>query len=59
MVIEQAKGVLAAGGGIDVDRAFGALRDYARRDQMRLDQLASKVIVDQPMVDQVLNRHPG
>jgi GAF domain-containing protein len=59
VVIEQAKGVLAARGGIDVEHAFGALRDYARRHQMRLDQLASKVIVDQPMADQVLNRHPG
>lgn len=43
-VIEQAKGVLAAHGGIDVDRAFNLLRAYARRTNARLADTARAVV---------------
>ena len=43
VVIEQAKGVLSAHGGIDMDRAFGALRGYARAHNLRLSALAFAV----------------
>jgi hypothetical protein len=43
VVIEQAKGVLSAQGGIDMDRAFAALRGYARSHNIRLSDLAFTV----------------
>lgn len=43
IVIEQAKGVLSASGGIGVDAAFAALRDYARRNNLTLRSVAEGV----------------
>ena len=43
VVIEQAKGVLSAQGGLDMDRAFAALRGYARSHNIRLSDLAFTV----------------
>ena len=43
VVIEQAKGVLSSHGGVDMDRAFGALRSYARSHNLRLSDLARTV----------------
>ncbi|MFI0511967.1 GAF domain-containing protein [Streptomyces canus] len=42
--IEQAKGMLAERWSVPADRAFRALRQYARRHRLPLDQVASTVI---------------
>jgi transcriptional regulator with GAF, ATPase, and Fis domain len=44
LIIEQAKGVLAERGKIDMDRAFHLLRAHARRTNRRLAELAGAVI---------------
>lgn len=54
-MIEQAKGVLAQRGHTDVQRAFSALRAYARRHRVRLHHLASRVTVDDQLADEVLD----
>ena len=43
IVIEQAKGVLSAHGSVDMDKAFAALRGYARSHNRRLSELAFAV----------------
>lgn len=44
IVIEQAKGVLAERGAVDMDEAFALLRAYARKTQQRLPDLARAVV---------------
>ena len=44
VVIEQSKGVLAERGSLDMDRAFTALRSYARRTDQRLVDVARAVV---------------
>lgn len=44
VVIEQAKGVLAASQNIGVDQAFRQLRDRARRTNSKLEAVAAEVI---------------
>ena len=44
LIIEQAKGVLAERGAIDMDRAFNLLRTHARRTNRRLADLARDVV---------------
>ena len=44
LVIEQAKGVLAERGALDMDRAFNLLRAHARRTNQRLADLARAVV---------------
>ncbi len=46
VVIEQAKGVLAARGSITMDEAFLRLRGYARTNHLRLTELAHSVADD-------------
>jgi transcriptional regulator with GAF, ATPase, and Fis domain len=44
VVIEQAKGKLAERLGVDMDRAFGLLRDFARARNRRLSELAQAFV---------------
>jgi hypothetical protein len=44
LIIEQAKGVLAERGSLDMDRAFNLLRAHARRTNQRLADLARAVV---------------
>ncbi|MEC4018562.1 ANTAR domain-containing protein [Streptomyces sp. H27-D2] len=44
VVIEQAKGIIAARGGVSMDAAFARLRAHARRHGIRLTTLAHGVI---------------
>jgi transcriptional regulator with GAF, ATPase, and Fis domain len=44
LIIEQAKGVLAERGAIDMDQAFNVLRAHARRTNRRLADLARSVV---------------
>ncbi len=42
-VVEQAKGVLAEAGGLDMHQAYVALRDYAHTHRKRLSEIAREV----------------
>ena len=44
VIIEQAKGVLAERGDVDMDRAFVLLRSYSRRTHQRLADVARAVV---------------
>lgn len=44
IVLEQAKGVLAYAGKLDMDRAFNVLRRYARDHGARLSDVASRIV---------------
>ena len=44
MVVEQAKGVLANHGHLDMQQAFNALRRYARDRNERLSDVAAGVV---------------
>ena len=44
VVIEQAKGIVGEQGGIDMEHAFGTLRNHARRHNLRLADVATSVI---------------
>jgi GAF domain-containing protein len=47
VIIEQAKGALSGHGRIDVEDAFGRLRDYARAHNLLLTDLARSVVTDE------------
>jgi transcriptional regulator with GAF, ATPase, and Fis domain len=44
LIIEQAKGVLAERGTLDMDRAFNVLRGHARKNNKKLADLAREVV---------------
>lgn len=52
VIIEQAKGMLAERHSVDMERAFTALRRYARSHQVRLSDLARAFVVgEEPLGD--------
>jgi GAF domain-containing protein len=55
VLIEQAKGALAERAGLDVNAAFSAMRDYARRHGQTIRDVAARVL-DGTLADAVLNR---
>jgi transcriptional regulator with GAF, ATPase, and Fis domain len=44
IIIEQAKGVVAQAGNLDMDRAFQAVRGYARSHNTRLSEIAHRLV---------------
>ncbi len=54
VVIEQAKGVLAERGNLDMAAAFKQLREHARRTQQRLTLLAEAVVARDADIDAIL-----
>jgi hypothetical protein len=44
IAIEQAKGVLAASGGVDMATAFASMRDYARSSNLKLSAVAEDIV---------------
>ena len=59
VVIEQAKGVLAEQGGMDMDAAFRVLRAYARQSNRRLADIAHDVVDRQmSVINGLLSKHP-
>jgi GAF domain-containing protein len=53
IAIEQAKGVLSAGGDLDMEQAFGAMRAYARSHKRRLVDVA-QAITDRTLTAQAV-----
>ncbi len=58
VTIEQAKGVLAHAGDIDMDQAFQILRQHARNQRMRLTDLAEQLVTSQLGPREVLPDRP-
>lgn len=60
VVIEQAKGVLAFAGNLEMEQAFHALRDHARNNSRRLADVARELVVGELRPEEVLTarRHP-
>ncbi len=56
VVLEQAKGVIAASGELAMEVAFGVLRGYARHHRRRLSEVAAEVVSRRLRAD-VLLRH--
>jgi transcriptional regulator with GAF, ATPase, and Fis domain len=54
VIIEQAKGVLAAHGQLDMNGAFAQLRQHARVKNLRLSDLARAVVEGTTQVEEVL-----
>lgn len=54
VIIEQAKGVLAQRGGLDMDASFERLRRYARNHNRRLSEIAHEIVDTDLAADDVL-----
>ncbi len=59
IVIEQAKGVLAERGSMDMHHAFERLRGYARAHNQRLSDVAQAVVLHGTLADAVLHDRSG
>jgi AmiR/NasT family two-component response regulator len=55
VIIEQAKGMLAERGRIDLAQAFALLREHARSRQQRLSDLARDVVNGATVLDALLD----
>ncbi|MEJ7585637.1 MAG: GAF and ANTAR domain-containing protein [Acidimicrobiales bacterium] len=55
VAIEQAKGMLAERGGIDMDEAFSRLRSFARTNNRRLTELAMELVEGTVSLDVVVS----
>jgi GAF domain-containing protein len=58
IIIEQAKGVLAERGNIDMDAAFDRLRRYSRDHNLKLSDVGRQII-EADLATAVLTRHPA
>ena len=58
VIIEQAKGKLAERLGLDMEQAFGLLRDYARARNLRLAELAQSFVSGTGILDSQLQGKP-
>ena len=56
VVIEQAKGVVAQAGDIEIDQAFIALRSYSRDHNLKLTEVAHAVVSRRFLPEQILTR---
>ena len=56
IAIEQAKGMLAEHGGVDMDEAFSRLRRFARNHNRRLTEVAESLVAGQLKVNDVAAR---
>jgi GAF domain-containing protein len=59
IVIEQAKGVLAERGNLDMQGAFERLRGYARTHNQKLSDIAATVVLQNTVADAVLGEFGG
>ncbi|MGO4256913.1 GAF and ANTAR domain-containing protein [Marmoricola sp. RAF53] len=57
IVVEQAKGVLAERGGLDMEGAFERLRAYARTHNEKLSEVAGRLVHQELSADTVLLPH--
>ncbi|MFJ5986236.1 ANTAR domain-containing protein [Lentzea sp. NPDC092896] len=58
VVIEQAKGVLAFAGNLEMEKAFQALRDYSRNRGRRLADVARELVLGELRPDDLLTSSP-
>ncbi len=54
VLIEQAKGLLAHAGGLEIDQAFAALRSYSRDHNLKLTDVAHALVSRQLLPEQIL-----
>lgn len=59
IVLEQAKGVIAEHGDLDMEQAFGMLRRYTREHDQRLSDVARQVVSKELPARQLLDHHPA
>jgi AmiR/NasT family two-component response regulator len=58
VVIEQAKGMLAAHASLPMEEAFARLRSYARRNNLGLTQVAHDLVGGRRSVDEIAGARP-